>query len=93
MAKREPKAKRVKWDESDFAFQIEDRTNAGNGRPLDVIENRVVDVPIRKKNIKVGKASVSVKLCFHGKPMKHDCPTCEFEAPRIPAERLTKATV
>lgn len=91
MAKREPKVKRVKRNESDFQFQIEDRTALDRGRPFNVIAGRVVDVPIRSKKVKVGVTNTTVELCYHSKPLKYACPTCEWEAPRIPVEWLTKA--
>jgi hypothetical protein len=33
------------------------------------------------------RRGLSVKNCYHKRPLDKPCPTCEFEAPKIAAQR------
>ncbi len=74
-----------RWDETDMELQTEDMSGSEE-KPFEIRDDRVVAVPIQKRTVQKagpGTMAISIELCFHGKPIKHPCATCQFEVHRL----------
>lgn len=73
----------MKWDESDFQFQMEYLPDP-KPRPMRVEAGRLMDKPQRRRSILIRPGlSVTEPICFHSKLLTHPCALCRFEIPKL----------